>query len=62
LVVKDRTVADWVAEGETTMALFNVALECGHDAILTLADLPPGMASDASGRRGARSAEPAAPR
>ncbi|WHQ72863.1 hypothetical protein [Methylorubrum extorquens] len=35
----DRTVADWIAEGETPMALFCVALGCGHDAILKLADL-----------------------
>ncbi|CAO4136742.1 hypothetical protein [Methylorubrum extorquens] len=32
--MKDCTIADWVAEGETTMALLCVALGCGHHAIM----------------------------
>ena len=43
MATRDRTVADWIAEGETTMALFCLAIGCGHDAILKLAELPPHM-------------------
>ncbi|WP_455986068.1 hypothetical protein [Methylorubrum extorquens] len=36
----DRTVADWIAEGLTTMALH---CRCGHFATVKLADLPPAL-------------------
>ncbi|MBB2963084.1 hypothetical protein [Methylobacterium sp. R2-1] len=35
---RERTVADWIAEGLKTMALH---CGCGHFATVTLADLPP---------------------
>ncbi|QDI79226.1 hypothetical protein E8E01_01695 [Methylorubrum populi] len=35
----ERTAADWIAEGETAIALFCVAIGSGHDAILKLAEL-----------------------
>lgn len=35
------TVADWIAEGETTMSVSCIARECGHHAVLDLTRLPP---------------------
>ncbi|ACK82437.1 hypothetical protein [Methylorubrum extorquens] len=49
----DRTVADWIAEGLTTMALH---CSCGHYATVKLADLPPRMTRTRLGQN-ARCAE-----
>lgn len=37
----DRTVADWIAEGETTIALLCIAKDCGHRASMDISGLPP---------------------
>ncbi|MEZ0251088.1 MAG: hypothetical protein ACAH20_09015 [Methylobacteriaceae bacterium] len=37
----DRTVADWIAEGENTIALFCIAKGCGHHAAVDITRLPP---------------------
>ena len=37
----ERTVADWIAEGETTIALFCIAKKCGHHAAADITRLPP---------------------
>lgn len=42
----DRTVADWIAEGLTTMAFYCAAIGCGHDGIVKLSDLPARMTRD----------------
>ncbi|MCY1644801.1 hypothetical protein [Methylorubrum sp. SL192] len=49
----DRTVADWIAEALTTMALH---CSCGHNATATLADLPPALTRTRLGQN-ARCAE-----
>lgn len=45
------TVADWIAEGETTIAVFCNALGCGHGTALKLADLPPKLTRDRLARQ-----------
>ena len=37
----DPTVAAWLAEGETTIALFCIAKDCGHHASVDISNLPP---------------------
>ncbi|GEL43372.1 hypothetical protein MEX01_39630 [Methylorubrum extorquens] len=46
----DLTVADWFAEGLTTIAVYCLAPDCDHRAVLTLADLPPSLMRDSLGR------------
>lgn len=41
MATPDRTVADWIVEGETTVALYCAAIGCGHDGIVKLSDLHP---------------------
>jgi len=37
----DPTVAAWIAEGESTIALFCIAKGCGHHATADITRLPP---------------------
>ncbi|MBB2964669.1 hypothetical protein [Methylobacterium sp. R2-1] len=37
----ERAVADWIAEGETTIAVFCIAKGCGHHAAVDITRLPP---------------------
>ncbi|WP_461658844.1 hypothetical protein [Methylorubrum aminovorans] len=59
----DSTVAAWLAESETSIALFCIATGCGHGAAFVLANLPPRQTRDRLARparcakRGSRGAQ-----